>query len=64
MAIRDGSADLGQLNEQVGIAWDSTPQEKRSAALTTAEAAIAGGWSRDQLADTLDALGLTEQAAS
>lgn len=53
----------GNVNEDLGTLADGvvpqsvTPEQRRAATVTTAEHAIAGGWT-DELGDVLDALGL------
>ena len=58
--IANGSADLGVLSDSVGITTDQDPAKQHAAAVTAAEAAIAGDWSRDELRDVLASLGLDD----
>lgn len=53
---------LGDLTETM-TSLDTEPAKLRAAALTTAEAAIAGGWTRDDLVDVLGSLGLADTTA-
>lgn len=56
------SGQLANMLDQVSTAAGSVngDLERRAAAVTTADYAIAGGWETD-LPDVLDALGLREQ---
>lgn len=59
-AVAGSSSDLALLGEQIQLD-PPTPAEKRhAAALTVAEAAIAGDWPRGDLVDVLASLGLDD----